>query len=468
MSRTLHSYPIPYIEQVTLPAHWARWLAGRGFTNPALFAEAEALERMAPVTWAHTRHGKAPWMQFFYDWRFVDLDGDDQIDFILTGGAQRQIAYHQDGRILWQYQDDRAGFMDIRLDSNFPVADIHAEGTPQLVCARKWGDELRLCLVNARSGELLKSTPYPGLDWRPDDCRGSIILADLSGTGYPSDLLVSWDYHFLAAYDRNLNLLWQRELTHEAGRTHNTMGHTPFAADIDGDGRAEILAGSCLLDHDGQTLWVAPDLPALVRDKHADSVRMAALDEGEAPRMLMSTGGYCFSLSGDLLWGYTELKHGQALRVGKIRADLPGKQVVIYEAASRVVEGAPDKVIAFDKNGAALWEFVIQQPDMQEGGFGFWLGDWDGDGLDEVFINDPKKVNIINGQGEVIATLPGHLIYVFDLLGDRRVEAITLDDIGPGMTLNIMSNDASNANPATRLSVSQRTTTPDMFNCTRY
>jgi len=40
MSRVAHSYPIPFVARVTMPAHWARWLSGRGFTNPALLAEA--------------------------------------------------------------------------------------------------------------------------------------------------------------------------------------------------------------------------------------------------------------------------------------------------------------------------------------------------------------------------------------------------------------------------------------------
>ena len=196
--------------------------------------------------------------------------------------------------------------------------------------------------------------------------------------------------------------------------------------------------------------------------------RIAALEDGAPLRLLMSTGGYCFALNGDLLWGHDKLKHGQAMHIGKIRTDVAGKQVVIYEAASRIVDGALDKVIAFDKDGVPLWEFPVQQPDMQEGGFGFWLGDWDGDGLDEVFINDPQQVNILNGHGAVIDTLPGHLIYVFDLLGDARVEAVTLDDIAPGMMLNIISTDAHNPNPATNALIARRRTSPAMFNCTRY
>ena len=124
--------------------------------------------------------------------------------------------------------------------------------------------------------------------------------------------------------------------------------------------------------------------------------------------------------------------------------------------------------MALSNTGELLWDWTVVQPDMQEGGFGFWLGDWDGDGLDEVFVNDPSQVNILNGQGQVIDTLPGHLIYVFDLVGDSRAEAVILDDIHPGMRMQIVANDQPNPNPDTNQSVSRRRTSRAMYNCTRY
>jgi hypothetical protein len=294
------------------------------------------------------------------------------------------------------------------------------------------------------------------------------VISNISGAKSPADILVSWDYAWVGAFDVGLELIWERELQHEVGRHHVTMGHTPYPADIDGDGRDEVLVGSCLLNHDGKTIWVVDDLPALVKDGHADSVMITRLDDNDAPVVLMSTGGYCFSSSGKLLWGRDELKHGQALRVGKLRADIPGRQVVVYEAASRMEEGALDRVIALDKNGEFLWDFPVQQPDMQEGGFGFWVGDWTGDGYDEVFINDPEKINILNGHGEVLETIPGHLIYVFDLLGDQRVEAVLLNEIAPGMQLQIATNDKPNPNPETNENITTRKITKAMYNCTRY
>jgi hypothetical protein len=213
-------------------------------------------------------------------------------------------------------------------------------------------------------------------------------------------------------------------------------------------------------------MWVAPDLPALLTDGHADSVRIEFF--GDTPVILMSTGAYCFSTDGELLWGRDELKHGQALRVGRIRDDYPNEQVIVYEGASRVEPKDPDRVLALDSQGTLLWDFEVYQPDMQEGGFGFWLGDWNGDGLDEVFVNDPEKVNILDGRGRIIDEIPGHLVYVFDLVGDSRAEAIVLSGIEPGMRLDIVSNDAFNPNRQTNEIITRRHTTREMYNSTRY
>ena len=159
MSTVALSYEIPFVTSVTMPTRWARWLASRGSTpNEAIL---NAPEVNGTITWCHQEHGLLPWMQFFYDWRLADLTGDGKIDFVLTGGTMLQIAYRQDGVELWRYEDPTGSFLDIRPDVNCPVMDIDSDGVPELVCPRRMEGMLHLCVVNARTGVLKRSIPYP-------------------------------------------------------------------------------------------------------------------------------------------------------------------------------------------------------------------------------------------------------------------------------------------------------------------
>ena len=96
------------------------------------------------------------------------------------------------------------------------------------------------------------------------------------------------------------------------------------------------------------------------------------------------------------------------------------------------------------------------------------FADLTGDGLDEVFVNGPHEIHILDGDGTLLETIPGHLIYVFDLVGDRRAEAVTLVGIEPGMKLQIVTDDQPSLNPDTNPEIAYRVTTPAMFNVTRY
>lgn len=430
-------FEMPYVDAAVMPSGWLHWLAGQGSTPNQLVRDLtmEHLKAEKPLfAWNHAAHGPLPWMQFFYDWRFGDVRNDGELGFVLARGAERQEAFASDGLSLWRYDDPSAGFTTLRYDSNFALWDIDRDGRTELLCMRRSDGRLHLCIVDAETGRLRLRAPIPDMGNKPKDVRASVTVADIRGTGHASDIILSWDYYSLAVFDQDLRLLWVRHLEHEAGRTHRTMGHTPYACDIDGDGRAEVFAGSCLLNSDGTTRWVCPDLPSLCRFDHADSVKMARLQDGEEHRILMSTGAYCFDRQGRLLWGDHGMSEGQAMRLGRMRSDLPGKQVAIYEARSRHEVGQPDCLRLLDRHGNLLWRTDLVGPDMQEGGFGLWTGDWTGSGLDCVFINDQTSVRVYDGMGELIASFPGHLIQV--VTGPSRTAcAVVLDGIAPGFRL---------------------------------
>ena len=201
--------------------------------------------------------------------RIADLDGDGQFEFLLAQQSKRanegdfsQIscltAFRPDGQVLWQLgQPSRATSLTDAptWDLPFQVADVDADGKPELVMCRDWQLQVR----DARTGKLLRSVPTPRstlgqtvIGWMVEDaydriCGDSIHLCDLSGRGRPGEILVKDRYCNLWAYDAaTLEMLWHQVL--------NT-GHYPLAFDIDGDGRDEVLCGYSLISADGRLLW---------------------------------------------------------------------------------------------------------------------------------------------------------------------------------------------------------------------
>ena len=351
--------------------------------------------------------------------------------------------------------------------------DIDNDQTPEFICVRKIDGRLQLCIVDAAKNVLEKSVPLPQFN----DNYIMLRIFNTEGDDHPSEIMLQLIHHSVLVFDQNLELLWEvteKELQSQHPRKHRIMAHSQAFYDVDNDGRDETLAGSVLLDDDGSALWVMPDLEALVKDSHSDCNLMVPLGYDLQPNLLTSTGGYCFNAQGKLLWegkdffsGNDFIHHGQTVLTGNLRPDIGGQEVVLYDNAHRVSDKM-DRVFAADNRGNLLWKFETLTPNIQEGGFGFALGDWTGDGVDEVFVNDREKVNVISGHGEVIATLPHHLIYAMDLYGDQRTEVIVLTGIGPDMKMKIIGNYDTNKYTSKMKSSVERNNNPAIYNKIRY
>jgi hypothetical protein len=443
--RVIRSYPLEFMETFQMGGGWLKWLDGESHRPTHVFDDVEPVNGL--ITYDYQLHGLLPWMQFFYEWRFGDLDGDGQADFIFYSGARRQTAYRHDGSVLWEYDNPEAQCYKIRFDSPFPIADIDRDGEMEFICAREIDGKMKLCIVNGLRNVVEKSIDFPV--FKGDHVM--IRLADLSGKGKPTDLILNLIHRRVQAYNADLKLLWEvseEGLQEKYPAKHKILGHTQAMKDIDGDGREEVFTGSVLLDDDGTVMWHAPQLKATLQDGHFDSNLIESLGFGKQPNLITSTGGYCFDAEGTLLWeaktalpAGDSIRHGQTVRVGKLRKDIDGLQVVLYDNSTRVKDRLDyDRVLIYDNHGKLLWEHRTRTPFIQEGGFGLAIGDWDGDGLDDVFVNDIDEMRILNGYGKVIATLPTHMLYAYDLAGDSRAEIVAVNDIAPGMVVSILGH----------------------------
>lgn len=396
----------------------------------------------------------------YYFVRVGDLDNDGQLDYLISRGAVQQEAHAHDGRLLWKYSDPKASFKDLRGDSDVRIYDLDGDGRNEAILARWIDGHLRLCLVDGATGKLKRSVPYPGFDKKHDN-RSSMVIANLSGASRPSNLLVSWDYAYVAALDSDLNTIWEGP--------PNQGQHTLKVADIDGDGKDEIMCSAVLLDDTGKTIWSQYELPqirsvssgAFKRDD-VDSPVIADFDANPANglEVFLSTGGWLLGRDGEVRWGLGEqVFHGQHAEAGPV---FPGGRLGIIDVdwRDRGMWAAPRAVILLDGDGKVAWTLESE-----------WatLGDWDGDGLMEVFLGDGR---IVDYRGRTLGYTPDFFSNAVscDVLGDKRDELIVVRVDGPRRQaeIQVYSNAAANLHQSTRSIPRKRTVSRRILNWTCY
>ncbi len=305
--------------------------------------------------------------------RFGDLTGTGRLDIVLAqrvpieGGEGYATvgcltALTAEGEVLWQSgtptpQSPLAG------DLPFQVNDIDGDGRNEVIAVR--GFEIQV--LDGATGRLKFAAPTPerpqhhpllrraisyfgspdGHEF-PRVVADSIRFADLTGRGAARDLLLKDRYHHLWALSPDLKPLWAWV---------GNLGHFPFAADLDGDGRDEVLAGYHWLTADGQ------DLQNLHLGDHADAIFAMPFPgsgdpqgwgEPKAVRAGGDDGLIISGLHGDLL----AIRHGhvQRLSIAKFRREAPGLQYAIC-----TYWGAPGIVALLDSTGKVMWsaEFPV-------------------------------------------------------------------------------------------------------------
>lgn len=345
--------------------------------------------------------------------------GDPNVDWRESGGERPQA--------------DRTG------------AEVKADGTR---VARVQGRLLKgpefLTVFEGATGKALASAPYsPQRDPRTDaptveqmteiwgDGYANRSDRFLAGTAYldgqrPSIVMARGYYgrSTLAAWDWRDGKLTQRWLFDSATPGNEAFGgqgnHQLSVADVDGDGRDEIVYGSMTVDDDGKGLWSA-------RLFHGDAMHVGDLDPArpglekfgvhESPRMNGGIGAAMLDAkTGKVLWSTpTDKDTGRGLAID-IDPRFPGveawgtNQEALYTAQGKAIEG-------------------VKHP--RQSNFAVW---WDGDDLRELLDrNQISKWDWKAGQASPLLTAEGMTsnngtkatpTLSADILGDWREEVI--------------------------------------------
>lgn len=221
-----------------------------------------------------------------------DLDGDGRLDYVIkqphdnidpwkvywkpSPDTYKLEAYNAGGRFMWRIDLGWAIERGIWY-SPFLVYDLDGDGRAEVVAKTGEGDPRDadgrvtsgpewLTVFDGRTGREITRAPWPdrsgfgeGDTGYNHASRNQLAVAYLDGRT-PCLIALRGTYttmkaeaHALA--EGRLRPLWSYRDA-EAGRKYRGQGgHFTHCADIDGDGRDEVLLGSAVLDDNGSPLW---------------------------------------------------------------------------------------------------------------------------------------------------------------------------------------------------------------------
>ena len=432
----------------------------------------------------------------------ADLDGDGKLDYLIkqpdfnvdpyamgpptywkpSPEPFKLEAYRHDGTFMWRY-DMGPGIETGIWYSPIVVYDLDGDGKAEVYCKAGPKDPAEivrhergmviggpefLVKLDGATGRELARVPWPDRSGIKDKGRDgplhdyNFISRNLLGVAYldgkrPHLIVERGTYSLIKirAYDPALKLVWSVDTKDEYARWAGQGTHGMQVADIDGDGRDEVIIGSAALDDDGRPLWSTgrghPDACYIGHmDPSRPGLQIYYGIEGRQPRDGIALVD---ARTGKTIWGYpapTTHIHTSAL-VADIDPTRPGVEFYGGEANGSDfwvydVKGTRigDKPMGGLSAVAVWWEdsltklvvaqhklfrfkpptpqqvAAIKPPPVPEPTVGGLVQSMKQKGPAKVVVNElwPGYV------GEVFGRIEGNVVAVADCLGDWREELI--------------------------------------------
>jgi rhamnogalacturonan endolyase len=386
---------------------------------------------------------------------FGDLDGDGRLDYVIkqpntqiwgflytwyrSPDTYKLEAYNADGKFMWRQSMGWGVEMGVWF-APFIVRDLDGDGRAEVIHKGADADPRDaegMCnqgaeyvtVLDGMTGQVRCQADWPsregfGFSAKPGDvaARNQLTVAYLDGKT-PCIIAERGTYGRLKvnAYqlkDNRLELLWAWD-NEKLDRSWWGQGaHTLHAADLDGDGRDEVILGSAALDDNGTGLWTTglghPDV-CCVGDFSPHNPGLEVYLALETPQ---KKNGVCLvdGRTGKILWGHDqETYHVGSGMVADIDPAHPGCEAWAREDAN------PTRF----PGGRPAWLFSAAGELLAEG------AEVPGSTAVVYWDADVQRELLSGGQarkfrgGAYPPNLTGSVIAVADIMGDWREEIIT-------------------------------------------
>jgi rhamnogalacturonan endolyase len=369
---------------------------------------------------------------------FGDLTGDGSLDVVLKldngiremsrdpGVPVELEAYTAYGRSLWRRKlvDHEHCFGNA---NNVPVVvyDLDGDGRAEVIARYQEGDKVYLAVLEGMTGRVQRKTPWREMatDFAKSSTRIHMAVAYLDGKT-PAIVTQTglYENEIIDAYDVELRRLWTYESFAE---TNGSGSHSITVADVDGDGRDEVVIGSMVLNADGSLRW------SIYRE-HPDIVAVKHILPGSKDRQIfyavetsVHAGAYLVDAkSGKMIWKVNREEdprwtHAHMGWAADIWDGSPGMEML----TNRDGHLAADQVL-FAASGKIL---------MNPFPPGWHPVNWTGGKVRDLMRTDGGSLGRFTGRGveEISAKLPqehgkGSCRMVADLAGDYRDEIVCI------------------------------------------
>ncbi len=394
----------------------------------------------------------------------ADLNGDGVYDYIirtpdqnvdpgmsgnLRGDTYQIEAYLNDGTFLWS-KDLGQGIEPGVWYSPFIAYDFNGDGKAEIalktapesvkrnVSGRVDSGEEFISVLDGMTGKEIAHADWPERNDRYGNLnrqnRNQIGLAYLDGkTPYILACRGTYKLMVVDAWQLNGNELeraWRWDGDEENPIVRSMGSHSMVCGDVDGDGKDEILLGSCMLNNNGTLRWstglghpdkiyltdIDPLRPGmevfLCLEPWHDNGRGVCMVDAKTGKSIWNIGHKTYHVGDGMVADFDPLHKGLECFASEDRKG-----------------GSTDKYLM-----SADGQFIGKNEDVPSCRNWAW---WDADLLRETFIGDDNRwgassssgnrsLSIVKWKGETLTEgIEGDILLIADIIGDWREEVVT-------------------------------------------
>jgi hypothetical protein len=302
------------------------------------------------------------------------------------------------------------------------VGDLNGDGLPEIVFTsfpRISGDRphfARLRALTLQQGQFVEVfsnvNDNDGLDG-----FSSVAIGNLDAD--PELEIVGIQTHLgmnVLVFDSDGTVKWRTPLP------ESRLGG-PAIADLNQDGRPEIIVGRHVLDAQGTLLWSGTGgFGGRASFYNGAALSFAADVDAQQPGLEVVAGNTLYSATGQILWQRTDLGDGFPA-IGNFDAD-PEPEIVVTTSF---------QIYMLNHDGTTVWG-PLSFPGQGYGGAPT-IGDVDGDGIPEIGVAGYDRYTVLRADGTVlwqaiIYDLTSNITSstMFDFEGDGQVEVVYGDE----------------------------------------